>query len=383
MQSKPKATFERHSSNGHRRVLAILGASWFVFGFASPTGIQGTKSELGIAPGPNRWAVYVEQADTCSHLKELRLPSAAIPGDDENLDLVLGGQRVNLQADREVSSTSQRVVEEAKKPRLISVAYRKNLEPPVGERALASRLLSSGTDASYFLRGFSKQADPEMVAGLSTFHNPADDRLAGVPAALADLVNNDGADILATAYAPKDEFHASSDAFVALLGADKAAGRFVPPTTEGDHDWMKQPLPGSVFSTAEQKCLATAIYFEARGEEARGQAAVAQVILNRVRNPAYPASVCDVVYQNDNWINKCQFSFACDGVPDVITDRRAYRLAKDVAMAVTGGKIFLPEVASSTHYNATYVSPRWARSMERMTQIGSHIFYRTFGGGWS
>ena len=172
-------------------------------------------------------------------------------------------------------------------------------------------------------------------------------------------------------------------AFAALLGADETAGRFVPPTIEGDHDWMKQPLPGSVFSTAEQKCLATAIYFEARGEEVRGQAAVAQVILNRVRNPAYPASVCDVVYQNDNWINKCQFSFACDGVPDVITDRRAYRLAKDVAMAVTGGKIFLPEVASSTHYNATYVHPKWAQSMERMTQIGKHIFYRTFGGGWS
>ena len=271
MRSKPKAAFERRSSNGHRRVLAILGASWFVFGFASPTGIQGTKSELGIAPGPNRWAVYVEQADTCSHVKDLRLPSAAIPGDDENLDLVLGGQRVNLRADREVSSTSQRVVEEAKKPRLVSVAYRKNLETAVGEQALASRLLSSGTDASYFLRGFSKQADPEMVAGLSTFHSPADDRLAGVPAALADLVNNDGADILATAYAPKDEFHASSNAFAALLGTDETAGRFVPPTMEGDHDWMKQPLPESVFSTAEQKCLATAIFFEARGEEVRGQ----------------------------------------------------------------------------------------------------------------
>lgn len=383
MRSKPKAAFERRSSNGHRRVLAILGASWFVFGFASPTGIQGTKSELGIAPGPDRWAVYVEQDDNCSHLKELRLPSAAITGDLENLDLVLGGLRVNLRADLEVSSTSQRVVEEAKKPRLVSVAYQKKLEAPVGGQALASRLFSSGTDASSFLRGFSKQADPEMVAGLSTFHSPAEDRLVGVPAALADLVNNDGADILATAYAPKDEFHASSSAFSALLGTEETAGRFVPPTTEGDHDWMKQPLPESVFSTAEQKCLATAIYFEARGEEVRGQAAVAQVILNRVRNPAYPASVCDVVYQNDSWINKCQFSFACDGIPDVITDRRAYRLAKDVAMAVTGGKIFLSEVASSTHYNATYVSPRWARSMERMTQIGSHIFYRTFGGGWS
>ncbi|EBX4817003.1 cell wall hydrolase, partial [Salmonella enterica subsp. enterica serovar Newport] len=62
MRSKPKVAFERRSSNGHRRVLAILGASWFVFGFASPTGIQGTRSELGISPDPNRWAAYVERA---------------------------------------------------------------------------------------------------------------------------------------------------------------------------------------------------------------------------------------------------------------------------------------------------------------------------------
>lgn len=383
LRSKRKVAFERRSSNGHRRVLAILGASWFVFGFASPTGIQGTKSELGISPEPNRWAAYVERADNCSHLQELRLSNVVIPGQSGNLDLVLGGKRMSLRGDRELAPPSQRVVEEAKKPRLVSVASRTGSGSPVGQQALAAWIFSSGTDASYLLRGFSNQPDPEMLAGQSTFHSPADDRLVGVPTALANLVTNDGADILATAYAPKDEFHAPSNAFVALLGSDQTAGRFVPPTTEGDHDWMKEPLPESVFSAAEQKCLATAIYFEARGEEVRGQAAVAQVILNRVRNPAYPAAVCDVVYQNDNWINKCQFSFACDGIPDVITDRRAYRLAKDVAMAVTGGKIFLPEVASSTHYNATYVSPRWARSMERMTQIGSHIFYRTFGGGWS
>jgi len=384
LRSKPKGTLERRSSNGHhRRGLAIIGACWFVFGFASPAGNLGTRSDLGISPASDRWATYVKQADNCSHLEELRVPSAAIPGDVESQALLLRGNGVNLRADREVSSISPRVVEEAKRPRLVSVAYRKNLKTPVGSQALRSRLFLSGIDASYLLRGFSKQPDPAMVAGRSTFHTRADHRLVGVPAALADLVNNDGADILATAYAPKDGFHAASNAFAALLGTDEIAGRFVPPTTEGDHDWMKQPLPESVFSTAEQKCLATAIYFEARGEEARGQAAVAQVILNRVRNPAYPASVCDVVYQNDSWINKCQFSFACDGIPDVITDRRAYRLAKDVAMAVTGGKIFLPKVASSTHYNATYVSPRWARSMERMTQIGSHIFYRTFGGGWS
>lgn len=383
MRSKPKVVFERRSSNGHRRVLAILGASWFVFGFASPTGIQGTKSELGISPDPNRCAAYVERADDCSHLQELRLSNVAIPGQSGNLDLVLGGKRLSLRGDRELAPPSQRVVEEAKKPRLVSVASRTRSGSPVGQQALASWIFFSGTDASYLLRGFSTQSGPEMVAGQSTFHSPADDRLVGVPTALAELVTNDGADILATAYAPKDDFHTPANPFAALLGSDETAGRFVPPTAEGDHDWMKQPLPGTVFSAAEQKCLATAIYFEARGEEVRGQAAVAQVILNRVRNPAYPATVCDVVYHNDDWINRCQFSFACDGIPDVIADRRAYRLAKDVGMAVTGGKVFLPEVASSTHYNATYVSPRWARSMERMTQIGSHVFYRTFGGGWS
>ncbi|HET9705729.1 MAG TPA: cell wall hydrolase [Vicinamibacterales bacterium] len=115
----------------------------------------------------------------------------------------------------------------------------------------------------------------------------------------------------------------------------------------------------------------------------RGQAAVAQVVLNRVRNPAYPATICGVVYQNDNWRNRCQFSFACDGIKDRVTSRYHYRRAEEIAMAVTAGKIFLPEVASSTHYYADYVNPRWARTMQKMKKIGLHIFYRTYGGGWS
>lgn len=214
-------------------------------------------------------------------------------------------------------------------------------------------------------------------------HRSQYDRLVGVPATLANLVNNDGADILASAYTPNDAFHDARNPFDRLLGSGDTSGRFVPPAAGGDHPWIKTALPAEVFSAPEQKCLATAIYFEARGEELKGQAAVAQVILNRVRNPAYPDTVCDVVYQNQDLPNRCQFSFACDGIADVVTDRRAFQLAEQIAMAVTAGKIFLSDVASSTHYNATYVSPSWSRSMERMTQIGSHIFYRTFGGGWS
>jgi spore germination cell wall hydrolase CwlJ-like protein len=115
----------------------------------------------------------------------------------------------------------------------------------------------------------------------------------------------------------------------------------------------------------------------------RGQAAVAQVILNRVKNPAYPKSICGVVYQNKNWRNRCQFSFACDKIKDRVNDPKRWELASYVARETTHGRIWLPEVGSSTHYHATYVKPRWARAMQKVGRIGLHVFYRTFGGGWS
>jgi len=273
-----------------------------------------------------------------------------------------------------------RIVRREKKPR---IAISANGEPSdavvdsTDRRATAVLLRPSNGAAASFV-----PPSNDEFRTIKAFHSKEADRLTGVPPALAELVTNDGADILATAYAPTDSYHPKSP-FDSLLKGGETSGRYVPPMTNGDHDWMKIPLPPEVFSKEEQKCLATAIYFEARGESVKGQAAVAQVILNRVRNPAYPESVCGVVYQNDEWLNRCQFSFACDGVPERIIDHDAFRLARDVAMAVTGGKIFLPKVASSTHYYATYVTPSWAQSMERMTQIGSHLFYRTYGGGWS
>ncbi|MCX7305020.1 MAG: cell wall hydrolase [Hyphomicrobiales bacterium] len=208
-------------------------------------------------------------------------------------------------------------------------------------------------------------------------------RDTGVPTILASLVNNDRPDILATAYAPAAPDYSKSSPFESLMRDPNDTGRFIPPVVKGDHSWMSAPLPPEVFSGKEQVCLANAIYFEARGESLRGQAAVAQVVLNRVRNPTYPNTICGVVYQNQNLKNRCQFSFACDGKKDVIANRKIYKTAQDIAMAVTAGKIFLPEVASSTHYYAQYVSPGWARSMQKMKKIGLHIFYRTYGGGWS
>ncbi len=222
------------------------------------------------------------------------------------------------------------------------------------------------------------------VAIATAFYMKHEQRDPGVPAILASLVNNEKSDILATAYAPAAPDYAKASPFESLLqDPDKDNGRFIPPLAKGDHDWMSQPLPPGVFSKAEQKCLATGIYFEARGEKLRGQAAVGQVILNRVRNPTYPNTICGVVYQNDNKLNRCQFSFACDGKRDRVTSPANYKVAEEIAMAVTAGKIFIPEVASATHYHATYVAPRWAHTMKMMKKIGLHIFYRTNGGGWS
>ena len=205
----------------------------------------------------------------------------------------------------------------------------------------------------------------------------------GVSPMIASLVTNDKADILATAYARVEPDYARESPFDSILKPKKELGRFVPDIAPDDHAWAATPLPAEVFTAKEQKCLAEGIYFEARGEELKGQAAVAQVILNRVRNPAYPNTICGVVYQNENWRNRCQFSFACDRIPDLILSPWHWKTAKEIAMAVTAGKIWFEDVGSSTHYHATYVKPPWGRTMKRVAKIGKHIFYRTYGGGWS
>ncbi|WP_062011340.1 cell wall hydrolase [Aureimonas sp. AU4] len=201
--------------------------------------------------------------------------------------------------------------------------------------------------------------------------------------AVAERVDASPASLAAmAAYAPSEGSGAAS-LFDNVLKPAPDGGAFVPPIGGKDHAWAAATLPPSVFGADEQKCLATAIYFEARGESEEGQAAVGQVILNRVRNPTYPKTICGVVYQNADWRNRCQFSFACDGIKDVIWNRRAYQVAERIADEVTRGKTWIPEVGSATHYHAAYVKPRWARAMEKVDKIGLHIFYRTFNGGWN
>jgi spore germination cell wall hydrolase CwlJ-like protein len=135
-------------------------------------------------------------------------------------------------------------------------------------------------------------------------------------------------------------------------------------------------LIGTDNMEREQKCLAEAVYYEARSEPEEGQAAVAQVVLNRVKSGLYPANVCGVVYQNRHRYLGCQFTFACEGRALRITEPESWETAKRVAREVTDGRIYLADVGNSTHYHATYVRPWWARRLTKMDAIGRHVFYK-------
>ena len=178
----------------------------------------------------------------------------------------------------------------------------------------------------------------------------------------------------------------AAEPFDAVIGKSGKGNAIVLDASIGPaHAWLNSPLPASSRSAPEVKCLATAIYFEARGEPEKGRIAVAQVVLNRLKNPAYPDTICGVVYQNKNKRNRCQFSFACDGISDRIRDKAAWAEAQALARRVLNDErtLYLASVGAATHYHATYVRPRWARSMNKMEKIGRHIFYKTRNGGWS
>jgi hypothetical protein len=127
-------------------------------------------------------------------------------------------------------------------------------------------------------------------------------------------------------------------------------------------------------------CLTAALYYEARTEPVDGQKAVAQVVLNRVRHPAYPKTVCGVVFQGSERLSGCQFSFTCDGALAVAPDPKQWEKLKLLAIAALDGAVYAP-AGMSTHYHAGYVVPYWAESLVKAREIGLHIFYR-WTGGW-
>jgi spore germination cell wall hydrolase CwlJ-like protein len=128
------------------------------------------------------------------------------------------------------------------------------------------------------------------------------------------------------------------------------------------------------------QCLASAVYYEAGNQDEDGARAVAQVVLNRVRHPAFPGTVCGVVYEGSTRPTGCQFTFTCDGSlyrqPDLAGWRRAY----GIAQGALSGAVYAP-VGYATHYHANYVVPYWSSTLAKNAVVGAHIFYR-WAGGW-
>ena len=128
------------------------------------------------------------------------------------------------------------------------------------------------------------------------------------------------------------------------------------------------------------ECLTSAVYYEAGQESTDGQRGVAQVVLNRVRHPAFPASVCGVVYEGSTRPTGCQFTFTCDGSLMRGQMTESWRRARSVAQAALAGFVYKP-VGTATHYHADYVVPYWAPTLAKNAVIGAHIFYR-WAGNW-
>ncbi|NRB02630.1 MAG: cell wall hydrolase [Rhodobacteraceae bacterium] len=132
------------------------------------------------------------------------------------------------------------------------------------------------------------------------------------------------------------------------------------PAASGGDDWQ---------------CLSEALYFEARGETVKGQFAVAEVIMNRVKSARFPTTVCGVINQGTGKKYQCQFTYTCDGHAETIREPKAFeRVAKVAKLTLDGG---MPELTSgATHYHTTAVSPAWSRTYRRTARIGVHLFYR-------
>ncbi len=135
---------------------------------------------------------------------------------------------------------------------------------------------------------------------------------------------------------------------------------------------------GAADRTQALRCLTQAVYYEAARESLEGQQAVAQTVLNRLRHPEYPKSVCGVVYEGSQRMTGCQFSFTCDGSLMFAPEPGLWARAEGVARRALAGYV-AKGVGTATHYHADYVAPYWAPTLYKIVQVGAHIFYRWTG----
>ena len=221
----------------------------------------------------------------------------------------------------------------------------RRLSPTVWAAAFAGLLLLGGliAGAFYFVRADAQAARPAKTVPL--------------PKALEQP----------NAFKPLtvEQAIAANQALPFAQRVDDPAGKFV---LHSDSDNRARAI----------ECLAQAVYYEAASESIDGQRAVAQVVLNRMRHPGYPSTVCGVVYQGSQRVMGCQFTFTCDGSLLRRPNTAMFGIAHRIAIEALAGRVFAP-VGHATNYHADYVLPYWASALDKQVQIGRHIFYRLKG----
>ena len=219
-------------------------------------------------------------------------------------------------------------------------------------------------------------APTHSASALPTDATPtADETLLRSPASAAVI-----ASFTAPAADPAAAAATDPQAVAVPPGAAPAINATIPfvggPNPAADAFFLR--LRGAADRQRSLQCLTEAIYYEAASESDDGQRAVAQVVLNRMRHPAYPATVCGVVYQNaERWL-ACQFSFACDGARARVPSASGWARARTHAAQALAGRVHAP-VGLATHYHTWNVVPFWAHKLEKTAVVGAHIFYRLNG----
>jgi cell wall hydrolase len=196
------------------------------------------------------------------------------------------------------------------------------------------------------------------------------------PAARPGLAFDDGATPgLPLEFALNSSSPISSDGVLVIVETDTAEQTTIPQLSAVDGKPNYAALIDPKDSARQMRCLAEAIYFESRSEPEDGQAAVAQVVLNRVRSGIYPTTVCGVVYQDRNRPFACQFTFACEGKSLRIEEPGPWAVATRIAQDVVSGANYNAKVGEAVNYHANYVSPFWVGYLRKVDRIGAHIFY--------
>ncbi len=274
-------------------------------------------------------------------------------------------------APHDLSAASAFVIRQAEPQSVAPKRVRVPLPPSLAARFAIAFPEGNGLEALTGYGAYAEASPPATAADTTNLTPTSDGATPAASAAATPLTPFEEVTNFAVAALPLDPQHSADPEITGSVSGINPLPAHLPTPEAG----LSLALQGEDLDNAK-KCLAEAIYFEARSEPEKGQYAVAQVVMNRTRTGYYPGTVCGVVYENRSRRNACQFSFACDGKPDRVRDPKSWATAQRIADDVLTNGAYLPDIGTSTHYHATYVRPRWIRDMTDRHRLGTHVFYR-------